>query len=220
MIEVVAVLFFSYFLFTFCRYSMYLILKKRKQNGAMRLIFDGQLYNGLSIGKAEAFASVFDRYHRLLYALAYRYLKSGPEAEDAVQHTFMRLWEQRETFDFSEGLRSLLFTILKNYILNELRHQRIVLEKHEELLQQNSEEEDVMKALEDADFRRHLRSVIGKLPPQKQKICLMKIEQGLSNQEIADKLHITIPTVKSHYTQAIKQLRGMIDKLILILLVC
>ena len=91
----------------------------------------------------------------------------------------MRLWEQRETFDFSEGLRSLLFTILKNYILNELRHQRIVLEKHEELLQQNSEEEDVMKALEDADFRRHLRSVIGKLPPQKQKICLMKIEQGL-----------------------------------------
>jgi RNA polymerase sigma-70 factor (ECF subfamily) len=39
----------------------------------------------------------------------------------------------------------------------------------------------------------------------------MKIEQGLSNQEIADKLHITIPTVKSHYTQAIKQLRGMID---------
>lgn len=36
--------------------------------------FDGQLYNGLSIGKAEAFASVFDRYHRLLYALAYRYL--------------------------------------------------------------------------------------------------------------------------------------------------
>ena len=79
--------------------------------------------------------------------LAYRYLKSGPEAEDAVQHTFMRLWEQRETFDFSEGLRSLLFTILKNYILNELRHQRIVLEKHEELLQQNSEEEDVIPCI-------------------------------------------------------------------------
>ena len=36
--------------------------------------FDGQLYNGLSIGKAEAFASVFDRYHRLLYASA-----SGPD---------------------------------------------------------------------------------------------------------------------------------------------
>lgn len=182
--------------------------------------FDDQLYTSLNAGKADAFATVFDRYHRLLYALAYRYLKSGPDAEDAVQHTFMRLWEQREKIDFSAGLRSLLFTILKNYILNELRHQRIVLEKHEELLRQDQDEEDAMKVLEDADFRRHLHAAIGKLPPQKQKICLMKIEQGLSNQEIADKLHITIPTVKSHYTQAIKQLRSMIDKLILILLFC
>ena len=62
--------------------------------------FDGQLYNGLSIGKAEAFASVFDRYHRLLYALAYRYLKSGPEAEDAVQATVCR----RKTAVFVPGL--------------------------------------------------------------------------------------------------------------------
>lgn len=180
--------------------------------------FDEQLYISLKCGKEEAFAYVFDRYHRLLYALAYRYLKSEPEAKDAVQYTFMRLWEHRESFEFSEGLRSLLFTILKNYILNELRHQRIVLEKHNELLQQDKEEEDAMKALEDADFRRHLRAAIGKLPPQKQKICLMKIKQGLSNQEIATKLHITVPTVKSHYTQAIKQLRCIIDKLILILL--
>lgn len=183
--------------------------------------FDDRLYAGLRSGKADAFASVFHRYHRLLYALAYRYLKSGPEAEDAVQYTFMRLWEQRETFNFSEGLRSLLFTILKNYILNELRHRRIVLEKHEELSRQSEEDdEDLMKALEDADFRKHLRDAINQLPPQKKKICLLKIEQGLSNQEIADKLQISIPTVKSHYTQAIKQLRGMIDKLILILLFC
>lgn len=187
---------------------------------SLAIDFENRLYIGLKKGKEEAFASVFDCYHRLLYAQAYRYLKSRPEAEDAVQHTFMRLWEQRDTLEFSENLRSLLFTILKNYVLNELRHQRIVLEKHNELFQQGEEEENVMKALEDSDFRRHLRAAIGNLPPQKQKICLMKIEQGLSNMEIADKLHITVPTVKSHYTQALKQLRCIIDKLILILLFC
>ena len=62
----------------------------------------------------------FERYNRLLYALAYRYFKSGEEAEDAVQYTFMKLWEQRTNFSFESGIRSLLFTILKNYILNEL----------------------------------------------------------------------------------------------------
>ena len=179
--------------------------------------FDGQLYNGLSIGKAEAFASVFDRYHRLLYALAYRYLKSGPEAEDAVQHTFMRLWEQRETFDFSEGLRSLLFTILKNYILNELRHRNLVFEKLYEMAQQvNDEDEDAfLTRFEHGELRKSLRVAIDKLPPQKQKICLLKIEYGLSNQEIADRMGITVPTVKSHYTQAIKALRNAIESLIM-----
>ena len=179
--------------------------------------FDGQLYNGLSIGKAEAFASVFDRYHRLLYTLAYRYLKSGPEAEDAVQHTFMRLWEQRETFDFSEGLRSLLFTILKNYILNELRHRSLVFEKLYEMAQQvNDEDEDAfLTRFEHGELRKSLRVAIDKLPPQKQKICLLKIEYGLSNQEIADRMGITVPTVKSHYTQAIKALRNAIESLIM-----
>lgn len=181
--------------------------------------FDDGLYKRLREGSEEAFTIVFNRYNRLLYALAYRYLKSGAEAEDAVQYTFMCLWEQRGTFEFSTALRSLLFTILKNYILNELRHRRIVFEKHYELAQKGEEaDDDMMKSLEDADFRRHLYGAIHELPPQKQKICLMKLEGKLSNQEIADKLQITVPTVKSHYTQALKQLRSAVDKLLLILL--
>ena len=144
----------------------------------------------------------------MLYALAYRYLKSGEEAEDAVQYTFMKLREQRSDFEFQSGIRSLLFTILKNYIMNELRHRQIVFEKHYD---------SFLKNFEDKDFREHLRTTIGKLPPQKQKICRLKIEKGLSNQEIADEMHITVPTVKSHYTQAIKILRAEIESLIVLL---
>lgn len=140
------------------------------------------------------------------------------EAEDAVQYTFMKLWEQRERFDFQSGIRSLLFTILKNYILNELRHRNLVFEKHYEMAQKDEEADDgFLKDFEDKDFREHLRAAIGKLPPQKQRICRLKIEKGLSNQEIADEMHITVPTVKSHYTQAIKILRAEIESLIVLL---
>ena len=70
-------------------------------------------------------------------------MKSEEEAEDAVQYLFMKLWEQRETFSFESGIRSLLFTILKNYILNELRHRNLVFEKLYEMAQQvNDEDED------------------------------------------------------------------------------
>ena len=87
--------------------------------------FDQKLYDDLRRGKEYAFAAVFDRYHRLLYTIAYRFLKSEEEAEDAVQYLFMKLWEQRETFSFESGIRSLLFTILKNYILNEFSHRSL-----------------------------------------------------------------------------------------------
>lgn len=182
------------------------------------LDFDQQLYVDLQKGGKEAFTIVFDRYARLLYALAYRYFKSAEEAEDAVQHTFMRLWEQRESFDFQTGIRSLLFTILKNYILNELRHRKIVFEKHYEMAQQSEEvEESFLKELENKDLREHLTIAIHKLPPQKRKICLLKIEGKLSNQEIADQMHLSVATVKSHYTQAIKMLRVEVEAFILFL---
>lgn len=181
--------------------------------------FDAKLYDDLRRGKEYAFAAVFDRYNRLLYTIAYRFLKSEEEAEDAVQHLFMKLWEQRETFSFESGIRSLLFTILKNYILNELRHRSLVFEKLYEISQQMDEEggEDFLARFEQSELKKSLRVAIDKLPPQKQKICLLKIEYGLSNQEIADKMGITVPTVKSHYTQAIKALRSEIESLMILL---
>lgn len=169
-------------------------------------------------GSEAAFTTIFDQYHRLLYALAYRYMKSGEEAEDAVQYTLMKLWEQRENLNEQTGIRSLLFTILKNHIINELRHKKVVYEKHYEILQNQPEgEEDFFHNLADKDFKEHLYKIINQLSPQRQKVCLFKIEQGLSNQEIAEKMQISLTTVKSHYTQSVKILRSEIGKLLLLI---
>lgn len=176
------------------------------------------LIKELREGSETAFTTIFDQYHRLLYALAYRYMKSGEEAEDAVQYTLMRLWEQRTTLNEQTGIKSLLFTILKNHILNELRHKKIVFEKHYEMLQnQSKEEEDIFEKLADKDFKKQLYEIINQLSPQRRQVCLLKIEQGLSNQEIADKMDISLATVKSHYTQSIKILRSEIGKLIVLI---
>jgi RNA polymerase sigma-70 factor (ECF subfamily) len=171
-------------------------------------------------GNERAFSAVFETYHRYLYVLACRYLMSESNAEDAVQYTFMRLWEGRETFDYQTGIKNLLFTILKNYVLNEIRHNNMALQKNYELAQFNEEmEAGFLHNLEDADFKTHLYKLIEQLPPQKREVCLLKIQQGLTNQEVAEAMNISIPTVKSHYTQVIKLLRSQLDKLIMIVLV-
>lgn len=170
--------------------------------------FDTKLCMQLQEGNEEAFAQAFTQYNRLLYAIAYRYLKSGEEAEDAVQHTFMKLWEERKRLDLRNGLRSLLYTILRHYVLNELRHRTVVYEKNYELAQEAEEtDESYLQFYEEQDLRNQLLLAINKLPSQKSAICKLKLRQGLSNQEIAERMHLTVATVKSHYTQAIKMLR-------------
>lgn len=181
---------------------------------------DFELLMQLRDGNERAFSAVFETYHRYLYVLACRYLMSESNAEDAVQYTFMRLWEGRETFDYQTGIKNLLFTILKNYVLNEIRHNNMALQKNYELAQFNEEmEAGFLHNLEDADFKTHLYKLIEQLPPQKREVCLLKIQQGLTNQEVAEAMNISIPTVKSHYTQVIKLLRSQLDKLIMIVLV-
>lgn len=66
--------------------------------------FDQKLYDDLRRGKEYAFAAVFERYNRLLYTIAYRFLKSEEEAEDATQYLFMKLWKQRTNFSFESGV--------------------------------------------------------------------------------------------------------------------
>ena len=171
-------------------------------------------------GNEKAFSMVFDTYHRYLYVLACRYLMSESFAEDAVQYTFMRLWEGRSTFDYQTGIKNLLFTILKNYLLNEIRHNNMVIQKNYELAQFTEEmETNFLHELEDADFKSHLYKLVEQLPPQKREVCLLKIQKGMSNQEVADKMKISVPTVKSHYTQVIKLLRSQMDKIIIVLLI-
>lgn len=172
------------------------------------LDFDARLCMELQQGKEEAFAKAFGQYNRLLYALAYRFLKSDEEVEDAVQFTFMKLWEDRKRLDFRSGVRSLLYTIMKNYVLNELRHRNIVYEKNYLLaLEAEKTSDGFLDAYEERNLREHLMAAINKLPPQKSMICMLKVKKGLTNQEIADRMHITVATVKSHYTQAVKILR-------------
>jgi hypothetical protein len=175
---------------------------------------DYELLLRLRSGDEKAFALVFECYHKYLYAMASRYLMSEEFAEDAVQYTFMKLWEGRRTFDYHKGIKNLLFTILKNYTLNEIRHNNLAIQKNYEIAQSfRKMESDFLKDLEKADFRKHFYNLICNLPPQKRKVCMLKIETEMSNSEVAEEMNISVNTVKSHYSQVIKMLRAEIDKL-------
>ena len=147
--------------------------------------------------------------------LAYRYLLDKSMAEDAVQHVFVRLWEHRSILDITSNLRNYLYTMTKNYVLNKIRNENNAIIHNFNIYQQNNEYEIYEDtSIEENETRSIFYEVINKLPPQKKIICMLKLEGELTNQGIAEKLNISINTVKTHYAQSLKILKQQLAKLL------
>lgn len=157
----------------------------------------------LKLGDNGVFEELYLRYHKRLYGLAFKYLKSRELAEDAVHDTFIKLWEKRSSIH--SDLKGFLFTSVRNHVLNMIRnHKRKVL-KHIQIEQQrkksSNKTEDVIIY---SEYQQILARGLKELPDGKREIFNLKTVQKLSNQEIADQLGISIHTVKSQYYHASK----------------
>lgn len=184
-----------------------------------RLIPDDTLFARIQKGDEKAFTVAYGRYNKLIYVLAYRYLQDKARAEDVVQHVFVKLWEYRRELHIGVSLKNFLFTMAKNHVLNLIRNENTALEKAYEMAQQTPEyEDDLAEKLEKREQMSLFYEALSKLPPQKKEVCLMKMREEMSNQEIAERLHISVNTVKSHYQEALKMLRKELLKLLMIVI--
>lgn len=184
-------------------------------SGSCDCFSDEYLLALLGKGDEQAFTIIYQRYHKLLYVVAYKYLKNDCSAKDSVQQIFYRLWESRSVLIINMNLRNYLYTMLKNHLLNEIRNNYMAMEKNYELAQEKVEyEDDLLDNIEKKEIEEQLYLAINGLPEQKKQVCLYKLRGNLSNLEIANKMGISVPTVKTHYAQAVKMLREHFDKLL------
>lgn len=154
-------------------------------------------------GDADAFEEFYRIQRKPVYDLALKYLKDPQLAEDAVQDVFLTIWTTRENLDTRRSLKGLLFTSLKNHVLNMLKmNKRRVIRQFEYL---NIHPRKNQAADSDA-FVEELRQILNEgmqlLPEGKQTVYRMKRLEGYSNKEIANRLDVSVNTVKSQFRRA------------------
>lgn len=178
---------------------------------------DEKLFALIEQGDEGAFTQAYERYHKLLYVLAYRYLMNAAMAEDVVQHVFTRLWEFRSELRVGISLKNYLFTMTKNHVLNLIRNENSAVTKNYEMAQSAPAYEDnLVENLEKKEMMSSFYKALDMLPAQKREICLMKVEEELTNQEIAERMNLSINTIKTHYSEALKLLRKHLSKMLII----
>jgi RNA polymerase sigma-70 factor (ECF subfamily) len=166
------------------------------------------LYKRMKEGDHTAFEIIFRSYYAGLVVFSNQFLQDRDAAEELVQGFFVTLWEKRRQINENAAVRSYLFTSIRNRSLNYLKHKSVekdVLEKLEELASSHP------VFYENVYLRKELRirilESIEALPPRAREVFIMSRNQGMSNDEIADKLQISKRTVEKHISQALKALR-------------
>jgi RNA polymerase sigma-70 factor (ECF subfamily) len=150
----------------------------------------------------DAFRKLFDAYFPAIYAYIASQADRQQDAEDIVQNAFSKVVAGLPNFDYrgAGSFRAWLFQIASSQINDFYRkHKRanghIPLDSLPELRSQS------MPAEEIAD----LNMLIDRLSPRRREVMQLK-QQGLSNQEIAQKLDLDERTVSSHFRKGLKDL--------------
>jgi RNA polymerase sigma-70 factor, ECF subfamily len=181
----------------------------------------------LKYGNKTAFEYVFKTYFEQLYRYAQEILKDSSQAEDVVADLFVRIWEDRKKINVHTSVRSYLFRSTYNASLNVLRKKRSE-NKYRDFFLHHA---DFVKShnygsssyplsdIIEKEYNEKIEKVIDDLPPQCRRIFLMSRVEDLPHKEIAERLGISVNTVKSQIMNGLKKLQATIKDIIVTLLI-
>ncbi len=170
---------------------------------------DDTLASRIRKGDREAFSLFFNKYRRLVYYFSLKYLSDPDESEELVQSVFVSIWEHRLMIDRKKSLKNYLYRSVVNAIYNSLRKRAI---RRAYMINEISKPEgasDPYVQIFDNDLREKLDNILRYLPLQQQKILNYRRLEGLSSEEIAQKLNISVRTVDNQIYRATRLLKNI-----------
>ncbi|MDR2413790.1 MAG: sigma-70 family RNA polymerase sigma factor [Odoribacteraceae bacterium] len=164
------------------------------------------LLNSLARGKEEAISYLFDTRARSLWFYCRSILKDDALAEDVVQEVFTRLWESRRQFPDLLAAHAFLYRAGRNLSLDLLRHQ-LVQRRHAPAIIREINEDSTDEKLVEEEMLGELYRSVERLPAECARVFKLSLA-GVGNREIAERLSISIHTVKTQKQRALATLKG------------
>ena len=185
---------------------------------------DRALLERAQSGDMDAFEALVERHKDRLYGLALRMTRSEADAAEVVQDTFLAAYQNLKNFRGESAFGSWVHRIAANHALMRLRHQRVVEAATEEMRSPEFTERGSLAEVPDVDWGRGaddkvldeelgraIRQGTDALPEGYREVFLLKDVEGLSYEEIAEMMGISVPAVKSRLHRARLALREEID---------
>lgn len=184
-----------------------------RRRTTMRDVPDQELIRRVRDRDKTAFAALYDRHSPPVLGLATRMLRESAAAEDALQDTFLTLWNKTTLYDERRGaLLSWLFAVCRNICLDRLKR---ATTKHEipvsgHLLNNASQWDYQTDTLSYNEVHTMVEAAMAKLKKEERFVIELAFFSGQSHTEIARETGMPLGSVKSLIAAALKKLRGEI----------
>lgn len=170
----------------------------------------------LKAGDEETFAVFYKGYYSLFLSFALRFTADEESGRDIVQDVFIQYLKCRDSFQDLIQIKVFFYRSIRNKCLNIINHQKIQAKYiNQEQYKEIGSTEYFLHNIIREETAFAIRQEIAKLPPVGQKV-LQQVLDGKSNEEIAETLHISVNTVKTHKARCYATLRKQLAQLYLI----
>lgn len=165
-----------------------------------------------------AFKQLYQNYYSRVVTFITGIIKRREAAQDLAQDIFVNLWLNRKTLDVSRNLQNYLFVSSRhaaiNYLKKELSATSEPIEDMHKNISSDITVEDMLFAKE---IRLLIEMVVSEMPAQRQRIYRLSREQGMSNEDIANKLGISKRSVENQISLALKEIRQAVTAYVIFL---
>ena len=177
---------------------------------------DEALLNAIAGGAVWAMDSLYQRYNRILYSLAYRMVADHQVAEDLLQDAFLAVWRRATTYSPQSGAaRSWLISIMHHRTIDYLRRvrrrstiQEAPLEELE--LNESIAHPDAWDEAWQSVKCSHVRAALMQIPTEQRLVIELAYFQGWTHSEIAAGTQIPLGTIKARMRLGLLHLKQVL----------
>ncbi|XHX80497.1 MAG: sigma-70 family RNA polymerase sigma factor [Stenomitos frigidus ULC029] len=160
-----------------------------------------------------ALSELYDRYARVLYALAFKSLRSAEESEEVVLDVFAQVWRTADRYDISKGrVDTWLFMMTRSRVVDRVRSlQRVtkvtVASENVAEIQTTNPGVDPLESVLISERRDRVLAALSQLPEAQRQVIELAYYKGLTQAEIAVQTNLSLGTVKTRIRLGLSKLR-------------
>lgn len=182
-----------------------------RENASESSLEDDVLVKKAIGGDENAYAKLVDKYERALYFHILKMIKDREQVEDLVQETFVKAFDNLNTYSTNYAFSTWLYRIATNHTIDYLRKKKLKTLSIDEPMRTKDGEMEMQLPDESAKTDRNIirkqrqkivRNAIDDLPEKYRKVIELRHMEEKSYQEIADVLDLPLGTVKAHIFRA------------------